>query len=309
MHRAPDVGFDPRSPGARPGPKAGANPLHHPGIPHTLCLKCVFARSPFIVPVSLILPPLGRSRVPRIPAAVGSWAFSEAAGTFRLTCAPTWGPRTGFCSPPLSSPVSPPRPCPQAPPPYASLPPLHTPTARHAPPLTSLQKSPSMHLQLDALHGAQEVPHSKVRCLSPPPPLPRSPHLRAQRPLEDAKVSRSPSTLWSLRRARSPRLLGRPEAPPSPLGPGSLWEGCRPPGEHPPPSCDSQGGLLGLPSLLRQEVGVQRGLPGSWDESRRLGDEPPSPKARCLHAMGIQGSGHPGGSGIQGPQQLPARCC
>ena len=33
MHREPDVGFDPRSPGSRPGPKAGAKPLHHPGIP------------------------------------------------------------------------------------------------------------------------------------------------------------------------------------------------------------------------------------------------------------------------------------
>ena len=33
MHREPDVGFDPGSPGSRPGPKAGANPLRHPGIP------------------------------------------------------------------------------------------------------------------------------------------------------------------------------------------------------------------------------------------------------------------------------------
>ena len=33
MHRKPDVGFDPGSPGSRPGPKAGANPLCHPGIP------------------------------------------------------------------------------------------------------------------------------------------------------------------------------------------------------------------------------------------------------------------------------------
>ena len=32
-HREPDVGFDPGSPGSRPGPKAGAKPLHHPGIP------------------------------------------------------------------------------------------------------------------------------------------------------------------------------------------------------------------------------------------------------------------------------------
>ncbi|CAD7682344.1 unnamed protein product [Nyctereutes procyonoides] len=32
-HREPDVGFDPGSPGSRPGPKAGAKPLRHPGIP------------------------------------------------------------------------------------------------------------------------------------------------------------------------------------------------------------------------------------------------------------------------------------
>ena len=34
MHQKPDVGFDPGSPGSRPGPKAGAKPLRHPGIPH-----------------------------------------------------------------------------------------------------------------------------------------------------------------------------------------------------------------------------------------------------------------------------------
>ena len=33
MHREPDVGFDAGSPGSRPGPKAGAKPLRHPGIP------------------------------------------------------------------------------------------------------------------------------------------------------------------------------------------------------------------------------------------------------------------------------------
>ena len=33
MHREPDVGFDPGSPGLRPEPKAGAKPLRHPGIP------------------------------------------------------------------------------------------------------------------------------------------------------------------------------------------------------------------------------------------------------------------------------------
>ena len=33
MHWEPDVGFDPGSPGSRRGPKAGAKPLRHPGIP------------------------------------------------------------------------------------------------------------------------------------------------------------------------------------------------------------------------------------------------------------------------------------
>ena len=28
MHREPNVGFDPGSPGSRPGPKAGAKPLY-----------------------------------------------------------------------------------------------------------------------------------------------------------------------------------------------------------------------------------------------------------------------------------------
>ena len=36
MHREPDVGFDPGSPGSRPGPKAGAKPLLHPGIPREI---------------------------------------------------------------------------------------------------------------------------------------------------------------------------------------------------------------------------------------------------------------------------------
>ena len=40
MHREPDVGFDPGSPGSRPGPKVGAKPLRHPGIPHE-CLICL----------------------------------------------------------------------------------------------------------------------------------------------------------------------------------------------------------------------------------------------------------------------------
>ena len=38
MHREPDVGFDPGSPGLRPGPKTGAKPLRHPGIPVKISL-------------------------------------------------------------------------------------------------------------------------------------------------------------------------------------------------------------------------------------------------------------------------------
>lgn len=33
MHQEPNMGFDPGSPGSCPGPKAGAKPLRHPGIP------------------------------------------------------------------------------------------------------------------------------------------------------------------------------------------------------------------------------------------------------------------------------------
>ena len=41
MHQEPDVGFDPGSPGSRPGPKAGAKPLRHPGIPVRTYLKVI----------------------------------------------------------------------------------------------------------------------------------------------------------------------------------------------------------------------------------------------------------------------------
>ena len=41
MHREPDVGFDPRSPGSRPGPKAGAKLLRHPGIPPQMLKQVV----------------------------------------------------------------------------------------------------------------------------------------------------------------------------------------------------------------------------------------------------------------------------
>ena len=34
LFREPDVGLNPRTPGLRPGPKAGTKPQSHPGIPH-----------------------------------------------------------------------------------------------------------------------------------------------------------------------------------------------------------------------------------------------------------------------------------
>ena len=40
-----DVGFDPGSPGSRPGPKAGAKPLRHPGIPPQLLFATFFSPS------------------------------------------------------------------------------------------------------------------------------------------------------------------------------------------------------------------------------------------------------------------------
>ena len=42
MHREPDVGFYPGSPGSCPGPKAGAKPLRHPGIPEIFSLIVIF---------------------------------------------------------------------------------------------------------------------------------------------------------------------------------------------------------------------------------------------------------------------------
>ena len=45
MHREPDVGFDPGSPGSRPRPKAGAKPLRHSGIPPIcICSVCMCMR-------------------------------------------------------------------------------------------------------------------------------------------------------------------------------------------------------------------------------------------------------------------------
>ena len=35
----PDAGLDPETPGSHPGPKAGATPLSHPGIPSVMVLN------------------------------------------------------------------------------------------------------------------------------------------------------------------------------------------------------------------------------------------------------------------------------
>ena len=51
MHQEPDVGFDPGSPGSRPGPKAGAKPLRHPGIPVMKFLM----NNKFVTEVDIIL--------------------------------------------------------------------------------------------------------------------------------------------------------------------------------------------------------------------------------------------------------------
>ena len=40
--REPDAGLDPGSPGSRPKPKEGAQPLSHPGIPHNGFLNRLF---------------------------------------------------------------------------------------------------------------------------------------------------------------------------------------------------------------------------------------------------------------------------
>ena len=60
MHREPDMGFDPGSPGSRPGPKAGAKPLHHPGIQEDYLIKTNYMGS------------LGGASVWRLPLAQGA---------------------------------------------------------------------------------------------------------------------------------------------------------------------------------------------------------------------------------------------
>ena len=45
MHREPNMGLDPGTPGLHPGPKAGAKPLSHPGIPTSVVSKPVLTYS------------------------------------------------------------------------------------------------------------------------------------------------------------------------------------------------------------------------------------------------------------------------
>ena len=53
MHREPDVGFDPGSPGSRPGPKACAKPLRQPGIPVLDILIFIYKRHLFLIKIFL----------------------------------------------------------------------------------------------------------------------------------------------------------------------------------------------------------------------------------------------------------------
>ena len=53
MHREPDVGFNPGSPGSHPGPKAGTKPLTHQGCPLKNFLKFL-KRNVFFYPLSQI---------------------------------------------------------------------------------------------------------------------------------------------------------------------------------------------------------------------------------------------------------------
>ena len=62
MHREPEVGLDPESPGSCPGPKAGAKPLRHPGIPeynnhvmNTLC-QLLLPEQPGVILINFSLP-------------------------------------------------------------------------------------------------------------------------------------------------------------------------------------------------------------------------------------------------------------
>ena len=47
-HREPDVGLDSGTPESHPGPKAGAKPLSHPGIPCTCLFRCINQANTFL---------------------------------------------------------------------------------------------------------------------------------------------------------------------------------------------------------------------------------------------------------------------
>ena len=55
MRWEPGVGFDPRSPGSCPGPKAGAKPLSHPGIPSSHILDLLLLQHNLTYPVWSVL--------------------------------------------------------------------------------------------------------------------------------------------------------------------------------------------------------------------------------------------------------------
>ena len=48
------MGLDPGTPGSRPGPKAGAKPLSHPGIPYILIYNVLFFQYNFKVVESVL---------------------------------------------------------------------------------------------------------------------------------------------------------------------------------------------------------------------------------------------------------------
>ena len=76
--REPDVGLDPGTPGSYPGPKAGAKPLSHPGIP-CFVLPSQLYHTGQPVWLSVLVPPSAqgvilesRDRVPRQAPCTGA---------------------------------------------------------------------------------------------------------------------------------------------------------------------------------------------------------------------------------------------
>ena len=75
MHGEPDVGFDPGSPGSRPGPKAGAKPLSHPGIPGVRFLSTFLSKAKQLADDRGDSKPVGRSVTLTCPWAIGFFFF------------------------------------------------------------------------------------------------------------------------------------------------------------------------------------------------------------------------------------------